>query len=90
MGNIFNLSIPLSVDYLVVFNPHPARFIYLNFQPLEVVDRYRDPPPQVVENYSYLFNLRPNIYSFLPPSLSIYMYVFLRFIHLFYISGYFI
>ena len=35
--------------------------IYLNFQPLEVVSRYREPQPQVVENYSYLFNLRPNI-----------------------------
>ena len=23
---------------------------YLNFQPLEVVSRYRDPQPQVVEN----------------------------------------
>ena len=25
--------------------------LYLNFQPLEVVSRYRDPQPQVVENY---------------------------------------
>ena len=33
------------------------------FQPLEVVSRYRDPQPQVVENYSYLLNLRPNIYK---------------------------
>ena len=35
----------------------------LNFQPLEVVSRYRDPQPRVVENYSYVFNLRPNIYK---------------------------
>ena len=41
--------------------PYPAKLIYLNFQPLEVVSRYRDTQPQVVENYSYLFNLRPNI-----------------------------
>ena len=27
--------------------------LYLNFQPLEVVSRYRDPQPQVAENYSY-------------------------------------
>ena len=40
-------------------NLYPAKFIYLNFQPLEVVSRYRDPQPQVVENYSYLLNLRP-------------------------------
>ena len=31
----------------------------LNFQPLEVVSRYRDPQPQVVDNYLYLFNLGP-------------------------------
>ena len=34
-----------------------------NFQPLEVVSRYRDPQPQVVENYPYLINFRPNIYK---------------------------
>ena len=34
-------------------NPYPAKLIHLNFQPLEVVSRYRDPQPQVVENYSY-------------------------------------
>ena len=29
-----------------------TKLIYLNFQPLEVVSRYRDPQPQVVyENY---------------------------------------
>ena len=38
-----------------------AQLIYLNFQPLEVVSRYRDSQPQAVGNYSYLFNLRPNI-----------------------------
>ena len=42
-------------------NLYPANFTYLNFQPLEVVSRYRDPQPQVVENYPYLFNLRPKI-----------------------------
>ena len=42
-----------------VINPYPAELIYLNFQTLEVVSRYRDPQPQVIENYSYLFYLRP-------------------------------
>ena len=46
---------------LIPFNPYPAELIYLNRQPLEVVSHYRDSQPQVVENYSYLFNLRPNI-----------------------------
>ena len=32
-----------------------------NVHPLEVVSRYRDPQLQVGENYSYLFDLRPNI-----------------------------
>ena len=31
--------------------------IYLNFQPLELVSRYRDPQAQVIDNYSYYFNL---------------------------------
>ena len=42
-------------------NPYPAKLIYLNFQPLVVVSRYRDPHLQMVENYSYLFNFRSNI-----------------------------
>ena len=39
-----------------VVNPYPAKLIYLNFQPLEVVSRYRDPHLQVSENYSYWLN----------------------------------
>ena len=35
-------------------NLYPAKFIYLNCQLLEVVSRYRDPQPQVVDNYSYI------------------------------------
>ena len=31
------------------------------FSTSEVVSRYRDPQPQVAENYSYLFNLSQNI-----------------------------
>ena len=38
------------------FNPSPTKLINLNFQALEVVSRYRDPQPQVLENYSYLLN----------------------------------
>ena len=40
------------------------KLMYYNFQPFEIVFCYRDPQPQVVENYSYLFNLRPNIYKY--------------------------
>ena len=43
------------------FNPYPVYL--LQFQPLEVVSRYRDPQPQVAENYSYffMFDSSPNI-----------------------------
>ena len=36
---------------------------YINFKPLKVVSRYRDPQLQVAENYSYLFILRSNIWK---------------------------
>ena len=36
--------------------PYTAKLIYLNFNPLEIVYRYRDPQLQVGENYSYLFS----------------------------------
>ena len=42
-------------------NPYPADFIYLNFKSLEVVSHYRDPQPEVDENYSYSFNLTSSI-----------------------------
>ena len=44
-------------------NTYPAKVFFFNFQPLEVVSRYRDPQPQVVENYSIFFNSRPKIYK---------------------------
>ena len=34
---------------------------HLEFHPLEVMSRYRYPQLESGENYSYLFNLRPNI-----------------------------
>ena len=42
-------------------NPLPAKLVYLNFRPLEVVSRYRDSQLQVAENHSYLLNLSTNI-----------------------------
>ena len=35
--------------------------LFLNFHPIEVVSRYRDPQLQVSENYPYLFNSSANI-----------------------------
>ena len=40
--------------------PDSFHFPYLNFHPLEVVSRYRDPQLQVGENYLHSFNLRTN------------------------------
>ena len=46
---------------MTIVNSGLKGLIYLNFHPLEVVSRYRDPQLQVGENYSYLFNLSTNI-----------------------------
>ena len=39
-------------------NPQSGKLNNLNFRPLEVVSRYREPQLQVDENYSCLFNFR--------------------------------
>ena len=39
---------------MVTFNPLTAKLFNLNFHPLEVVSRWRDPQLQVSENYSDL------------------------------------
>ena len=57
--NYYTLNPNMCQSYY--FNHYPAKEIYLNFQPREVVSRYRDPQPQVAENTTYLFNLSTNI-----------------------------
>ena len=52
---------PHIMGNLVDVNLYLAKLMYLNFNPLEVVSRYRKTQLQVGENYAYLFNLRPNI-----------------------------
>ena len=44
-------------------NPYSAMVSDLKFYPLEVVSRYREPQLPMGENYSYLFNLGPNIWE---------------------------
>ena len=46
---------------MIIIIIDPAKLIYLNFHPLEIVSRYRDLQLQVAEHYSYLFNLSTNI-----------------------------
>ena len=36
------------IRVITMITPYPAKLIYLNFQPLEVVSRYCDPQPEVV------------------------------------------
>ena len=49
------------LESIRTFISYPAKLIYLNFQPLEVVFRYRYPQLQVAENYLHLLNLSTNI-----------------------------
>ena len=56
--DVYNL-ITTGMD--IMNNHYPFKLIYLNFHPLEVVSRCRDPQLQVGEKYSHLLNLRPNI-----------------------------
>ena len=39
------------LPYIVTINHLPSKISYLNFAPLEVVSRYRDPQLQVGQNY---------------------------------------
>ena len=50
-----------AIKIIQFFNPYPAKLIYLNFHPLEVVSHYREPQLEVDGNYSHLFNLSSNI-----------------------------
>ena len=49
------------VSCLLGFNPLTAKLFNLNFHPLEVVSRWRDPQLQVSENYSDLTEWRSNV-----------------------------
>ena len=43
-----------NTEHLTTFNPLTAKLFNLNFHPLEIVSRWRDPQLQVSENYSDL------------------------------------
>ena len=45
------------------FNPLTAKLFNLNFHPLEVVSRWRDPQLQVSENYSGLTKWRSTLFK---------------------------
>ena len=43
------------VNFFKLVNPYPAKLIYLNFYPLEVVTCYRKPQLQVGENICLIY-----------------------------------
>ena len=47
----FAVGIESGIVQSLNLTPYPAKLISLNFHPLEVVSRYRDPQLQVGENY---------------------------------------
>ena len=56
------MVLKFEVLYIVKhLNLSSAELNNLIFYPLGGVSLYRDPQLQVGENYSYLFNLRPNV-----------------------------
>ena len=46
------------------FNPLTAKLFNLNFNPLEVVSRSRDPQLQVSENYSDLTKWKSTVFKY--------------------------
>ena len=59
--NIY-VCILLSIWWNMI-NPLTAELFNLNFHPLEVVSRWRDPQLQVSENYSHLTNWRSTLFK---------------------------
>ena len=60
--NLANLMLIFPTHFLV--NPLTAKLFNLNFHPLEVVSRWRDPQLQVGENYSDLTKWRSTFFKY--------------------------
>ena len=61
---VYNIGIRKSPTYFTItamVGTETYQAILFNFLPLQIVSRYRNLQLQVGGNYSYLFNLRPNI-----------------------------
>ena len=56
--NHFKAGFSHREDYRYYIHPNKQETNNLNFHPLEVVSRYRDPQPQVGENYSHSKHLQ--------------------------------
>ena len=53
-----------TLGHKVDFNPLTAKLFNLNFYPLEVMSRWRDPQLQVSENYSDLTKWRSTLFKY--------------------------
>ena len=54
----------LLIIYLEFLDPSTAKLFNLNFHPLKVVSRWRDPQVQVSENYSDLTKWRWTVFKY--------------------------
>ena len=59
-----------------IINPSAAKLFSLNFHPLEIVSRWRDPQLQVSENYSDLKKIEVNCFQILLIDVTFYLYHF--------------
>ena len=59
-----------------MFTPLTAKLFNLNFHPLEIVSRWRDPQLQVSENYSDLKKMEVNCFQILLIDVIFYFNMF--------------
>ena len=57
----------------MLLNPLTAKLFNLNFHPLEIVSRWRDPQLQVSENYSDLKKMEVNCFQILLVDVTFYL-----------------
>ena len=64
LNHFWNTQCNVNQNKCMCFNPLTAKLFNLNFHPLEVVSRWRDPQLQVSENYSDLTKWRSTVFKY--------------------------
>ena len=59
----FRVRFRTTLEFMMLVSPLTAKLFNLNFHPLEVVSRWRDPQLQVSENYSDLTKWRSTLFK---------------------------
>ena len=62
--NAFLITTTVTWTFSIIINPLTAKLFNLNFHPLEVVSRWRDPQLQVSENYADLIKWRSTVFKY--------------------------